>query len=206
MHVPLCLCAAIPRIATTTQLVLVAHVREWHQPSNTGRIALLSLAGAELAIWGRRDQPLTHADLAREDARTVILHPSGDAPPLAPAADDPRPLRLLVPDGTWRQSTRMARKLAKMPGFARARLDAPTDPQTQDTSTKLRRAPAQGKLCTGEAIAAALDVLGDHAAAAELRRAVGVMIDRSLFVRGLLPHERVRGGIPLAARRAMSGL
>jgi DTW domain-containing protein YfiP len=200
MHVPLCLCASWPRLSAATRVVLVAHAAEWRQSSNTGRVAVLTLRDAELAIWGRREQPLDVTLLARDEARTVILHPSGAAPLLGPSSD-PRPVRLLVPDGTWRQSARIAKKLAALPGVERARIDVSKRGPSQSS---LRTAPSHEQLGTGEAIAAALDALGDHEAAAGLRDAVLTMIDRALFVRGKLAPDRVRGGIPLEARREMS--
>ena len=204
MHVPLCLCASWPRLSAATRVVLVAHAAEWRQTSNTGRVAVLTLRDAELAIWGRRDRPLDVALLSREETRAVILHPSGDAPLLAPSGDG-RAVRLLVPDGTWRQSARIAKKLAAVPGVERARLDVtPREAPREVSQPSLRVAPSHEQLGTGEAIAAALDALGDHEAATGLRDAVRTMIDRALFVRGKLAPERVRGGVPIAVRRAMS--
>lgn len=181
--------------------MLVPHVREWRQSSNTGRVASCTLEGAELALWGARDRPLDLVSLVRADTRCVVLHPADDAPPLQ---RDGRRVRLLVPDGTWRQSVRIARKLAAIPDVERASL--PPSAEGQDEGAWLRRAPSAEQLGTGYAIAAALEVLGDVEAAAQLRAAVRVMVDRSLFVRGKLAPDQVLGGIPLAVRRAMSTL
>jgi DTW domain-containing protein YfiP len=185
-----------PRIATRARLVLVPHVKEWRQSSNTGRVAVMTLRHAELAVWGRRAAPLEPSLLLRPGHRHVLLHPGEDAAPLAPT--DARPVRLIVPDGTWRQSGRIAKRLAALPGVGRARL-------ALRPTAGLRRAPAPDRVHTGEAIAAALERLGEPRAAAALRDAVRRLVDRTLWVRGQLPAARVRGGVPIALRRAMSG-
>lgn len=197
LHVPLCLCASLPRIPVTTRIVLVPHAVEWRQASNTGRVAALTLEGAEVAVWGRRDAPLDPTALAgRDGVRTVLLFPTDGAPPLGPI--DERPVRILVPDGTWRQGRRIARKLSVLPGVERARVAAPPQPN-------LRKAPSDERLGTGEAIAAALEALGELEAAHQLRDAVRTMVDRTLYVRGRLAADRVKGGVSAEARRAMSG-
>lgn len=196
LHVPLCLCAELPRIEVETRVVLVPHAVEWRQASNTGRVAMLTLSDAELAVWGKRGEPLDPSRLAApESTRTVLLFPSDGAPSLAPR-DDGRPVRLLVPDGTWRQGRRIARKLSTLPHVERARVAAP--PQRT-----LRKRPSEDRLGTGEAIAAALEALGEVDAATALREAVRTMVDRTLFVRGTLAADHVRGGVSIAVRRAL---
>lgn len=183
MHVPLCLCAELPRIETKTRVILLAHPLEWERPSNTGRIAALSLARSELVMW-QHDRMI---DLLEP----LVLHPSGD--PIAPS-DRP----LLVPDGTWRQSSRMARRiLQRIPGARAVRIDP-------RPSAGLRRAPQLDRVGTCEAIAQALIELGEDDAGRRLRDALRLMVDRTLWQRGKLPGALVTGGMPLEVRRAMS--
>ncbi len=189
MHVPLCLCPILPRIETRTRVVVGAHPSEWKRPSNTGRVAVLSLVRAQLAVWERGFDP---ALLLREGHRHLLLHPSGER---LEAVDGP--VSLIVPDGTWRESSRMARRLARLPGVVRVRLDA-------SPRAGLREAPRPGHVGTCDAIADALEVLGEDEAARPLREALRVMKDRTLWVRGKLPTERVAGGLPIEVRRAMA--
>jgi DTW domain-containing protein YfiP len=196
MHVPLCVCSLVPRIAHATRVVLVVHPHEWERPSNTGRIAVLALQRAELSIWDRAiwDRGADASVLLREGHRHVLLHPSG--PPLAPRGD--APVSLLVPDGTWRETSRIVKRLAHLPHLERASLVAAP-------RAGLRDAPRPGHLGTGDAIAEALRALGEPDAATQLANAVRMMKERSLWVRGKIGHEQVRGGIPLDVRRAMAG-
>lgn len=191
MHVPLCLCGVLPRIEHRARVVLVMHPAEWERSSNTGRVAMLALAQAELSMW---DPSPDAVGLLREGHRHVLLHPTGA--PLAPRGDD-APITLLVPDGTWRESSRITRRLAQLPGVERARIDAAP-------RAGLREAPRPDHLGTGDAIAEALRALGEHDAAQALSDAVRVMRERSLWVRGKIGHAQVSGGVPLEVRRAMS--
>lgn len=169
-----CLCAALPFVPSRARVVLVPHAREWRQPSNTGRVALLSLRSAELAVWGRREAPLDLSLLLRDGHTHLVLHPGPDARPIAPVDG---PVRLLVPDGSWRRAGRIARRLLALPGAIPVKVDvAPR--------AGLRRAPEPGKVHTAAAIAQALEALGDAAAAAAVRAAGDLMIRRTLEARG----------------------
>ncbi|MFK7988525.1 MAG: DTW domain-containing protein [Sandaracinaceae bacterium] len=175
LHVERCLCRDVATHAVTTQLVLVPQIRDWQRPSNTARLAWLML-DAELALVGDRATPLEPASLLRPGMRHVVLHPAKDAPPLTPL-EDGRPVRLLVPDGSWRQSNRIARRLVALPGVERASI-------TPQAGPALRRRPTHDQSCTAEAIAAALEVLGDVAAAASLRAALVLLVERTRASRG----------------------
>lgn len=180
----MCLCAELPRIETRARIVLVPHATEWDRPSNTGRIAVLTLVRAELAVW-RHD--LDRELLLREGHDHYLLHPSGD--PIAPSD---RPISLIVPDGTWRETSRIARRLMRVPSVRCVRID-PTP------RAGLRVAPDEHRIGTCDAIADALEALGEREPAERLRAALRPMIERSLWVRGLPSSANV----PLEVRRAM---
>ncbi len=214
MHVPLCLCATWPTIETTTRLLLVMHIREWPQPSNTGRVAWRTMPRCELTIYGRwqgrapiegPEGELPDFDETRWAAdpseQTLLLHPSPDAVPISEVPRDGRPLLLIVPDGTWRQTSRIARRIDDACDVQRVSLSV----SKTRTSGVLRQPPTDQHLGTGEAIVSALDALGEPDSAMQLQRAVRTMVDRSLFVRGKIAHTQVLGGIPLQVRRELSG-
>lgn len=193
MHIPLCVCGILPRIDTRARVVLVVHPSEWERPSNTGRIAVLSLRRAELATW---EPGLDPTLLLRAHHEHLLLHPSGEPMPLERI--HAAPVSLIVPDGTWRESSRIARRLIEeLPGLRRVRL-SPTP------RAGLRDAPSPDRIGTADAIADALAVLGEHEAARVLREGLRVMKDRSLWVRGKLPTASVAGGLPIEVRRAMA--
>lgn len=189
MHVPLCLCAGLPRIETETQLTLWTHVVELERPTNTGRLATLCLPEARVVAAGGPESLRPELGPAPE-RRTYVLYPGPEALVLdkALAHEDPRPLRLIVPDGTWSQTRRFARQLASWP-----RLVLPSGPPTRFRLRDAVKAPE--RICTLEAIARALGVIEGHHVEAALLGALERMVERTLFTRGQLPADEVSGGL-----------
>jgi len=119
--------------------------------------------------------------LAEEGAHHLVLHPGGEAVCITSWADEndapESAVRLLVPDGSWQQSTRIANRLMQIPGAIRVRV-------TPRALVGLRRSPSPERACTAEAIASALDALGESQAARELRSALALMFERTRNARG----------------------
>jgi tRNA pseudouridine65 synthase len=181
MHVALCLCAQIPTLALATRIVLVMHHREHTKTTASGLLALRALPNSELQLHGVRDAALDLAALHGGDRRVMVLFPSAEAPPLTAAllAADPRPVTLVVPDGSWRQASRAVRRI---PGLERAeRVGLVAGPPSQ---YGLRHEPKAGGLATFEAIARALGVLESHAVQARLEALFARMVEGTLSTRG----------------------
>lgn len=83
------------------------------------------------------------------DRRNLLLYPGPVQP--APALDDPRPQRLILLDGSWRQSRTLLRANAWLAALPRLALGPGTA-----SRYALRRAHAPGQLSTLEAAAHAL--------------------------------------------------
>lgn len=171
-----CLCALVPRIETRTRVLVILHHLETQKPSNTGLLALRALPNSAAIVRGSRDRD-TPVPVWRDLADPVLLFPHPDALPLAHWRGHPRPVTLIVPDGTWRQAQRVRRRV---PG-----LDAvPCAYVARDAASgyRLRRAEDPRRLSTIEAIAEALAVLEDGGAPARdaLLGIFDVMVQRSL--------------------------
>ncbi len=120
MHASLCLCADIHPITTRTQVAIIMHETEQWRTSNTGYLATLMLPNSVLRIHGERGRMLDVHDWFEPTHRAFVLFPDAHARVLDArlAEEDDRPIRLIVPDGTWRQARRMVRRvagLAKVP-------------------------------------------------------------------------------------------
>jgi len=156
MHLSLCLCAEIPQLVLASKLVLIMHHREVSKTTASGPLALRALKHSELHVHGVRDAPLDLNVLHGAGRRVMLLFPGEDAAPLSASllAADPRPVTLVVPDGSWRQASRAARRI---PGLERAeRVGLVPGPPSQ---YGLRHEPKAEGLATFEAIARALGVL-----------------------------------------------
>ena len=180
MHVDRCLCAELPRLTTTTRVVLVMHRREVSKTTATGPLALRILVNSELRVHGHQESPVDLTDLHTGDRRVLALYPSDDARPLDAAfvRADPRPITLVVPDGSWRQASKAARRI---PGFdAAERVTLPAGPPSR---YRLRREPKDGGLATFEAIARVLGIVESAELQAQLEAAFERMVEETLATR-----------------------
>jgi DTW domain-containing protein YfiP len=199
MHQTLCICALIPSLATRTRLTLLIHDKEARKPTNTGQLATRCLQRSHVKLIGVPGSPATlpHIDA---DEQPLLLFPASDAVPIAEFAASARPVVLIVPDGTWRQATKMRRRI---PGLAA--VPCVVLPETDPTQYRLRSEHHPGGLATFEAIARALRVLENEtgpAVEASLMAVFHVMVARTLWLRGRLRDDEVTDGLPDAARDA----
>jgi len=148
-----CLCALLPPqpLASETELLLLQHPLESRQAKGTAPLLRLGLQRCDVRV-GEAFEPSTH------DRRNLLLYP-GAADASGPAEPTPRPSRLIVLDGTWRQSRRLMDAnpwLAALP-----RLALPDAGPARYAA--LRRAHRPGQLSTLEASLLALESIeGPH--------------------------------------------
>jgi len=109
--------AGQPLILTRTRVVILQHVLEQTERSNTGRHAAAVLAALELRVFGARGVPLRVDDLDG----AWLLWP-GEPPP---DAATPRPSTLVVLDGSWSQARRMMQRVPQLHALRRWSLPAP---------------------------------------------------------------------------------
>jgi DTW domain-containing protein YfiP len=129
---------------------------EARSASNSARLLALWLPGVELHVRGAGgDGPAPEALVAR--AGTALLFPGGGRPGPVPAGVR----HLIVPDGTWAQARRIERRWFAAHGLPRVALWGPWP-----SVYGLRR--GREGLCTFEAVALALGLLGDPALAERL--------------------------------------
>lgn len=109
MHRERCFCDLIPRIATKSKLSLVVHEKELKRATNTGSLAIKALENSRLYVRGRIGETLDLSGLDTPDYQTLLLYPSDDAIELTPAfvAESKKPIHLIVPDGNWRQASKV---------------------------------------------------------------------------------------------------
>lgn len=177
MRTDVCLCAIIPRLPTRTRVVLLMHWTESLATTNTGRLAALALPNSEIRLRGLKDQPMSTEALVSEERETLLLYPDDDAEVLS--APPERPVTLLVPDGTWRQASKVARREPALAGVRRIKLAA-----GPKSGFRLRTAPQPHCLSTIEAIARALGVLEGEPVRASLESLFSEMVERTMSTRG----------------------
>lgn len=198
MHGSLCVCALIPTIETRTRLVLVIHRYEARKPSNTGRLAAACLTNSEVITRGHASEP-TAAFAPAAGSQPLLLFPHDDAVPLStlsPLVRSPAPVTLIVPDGTWRQASKVRQRV---PGLR----DVPCVSLPPDAPSiyRLRSEAHDHGLATIEAIARALGILDGAHVRQALEQVFRAMVERTLWSRGEIETHEVTGGVPEGAMR-----
>ena len=179
-----CLCALIPSITNDTAVLILQHPSESGHALNTARLAALGLTNAELRIGERFE------DLPADDGvENYLLFPGERAIGVGELAQASGPLRLIVPDGTWRK----ARKLLHLnPGLAS--LPRATLPEGLVSRYRLRKAPMPGALSTLEAIVTALNLLEGDDRFDALLKPFDAMIEAQIAAMGAEVFQRNHAG------------
>ena len=198
MHETLCFCALIPSVETRTRLVLVIHRYEDRKPTNTGRLATECLPNSEVVVRGHESQP-SEALTIPPDRQPLLLFPAEDAVPIERFATSARPVTLIVPDGNWRQASKVRNRVPGVRDIPCVAL-----PRGARSVYRLRVDAHEEGLATMEAIGRAFRILeGENGETVEraLDWIFHVMVERTLWARGTVERAEVTGGIPEGAKR-----
>jgi DTW domain-containing protein YfiP len=181
MHIKDCICALIPQLDLQTRVVVIMHYREWSKPTASAPLIALADPRSEIRLRGEKDVPFDHHGLVLEAHQTLLLYPAEDAQVLSRelVAQDPRPVTLVVPDGTWGQASRMVKREPALQGLPRVVL-----PDMGPSRYRLRHEPKHGGLGTFEAIARALRILEGEDVYQRLNAPFEAMVERTLATRG----------------------
>ena len=179
MHVNFCFCSEIPRIETRTRVSLLIHAKELKRTTNTGRLATLALTNSALFVRGLRDQDLDAKALAdTTDYEPVLFFPSDDAVELSPSM---RPLHLIVPDGNWRQASKVHTRYPEFANLRRVKISA------VNTATHfLRKETTPEGMATLQAIAEALGIVESGEARDQLMNVYNLKLMRTMKARGVI--------------------
>ncbi len=179
-----CLCAEVRPVATRTEVVVVRHQREGWKSTGTARIAALALPGLTCLEYGEDTQPAQAALGPALLEGAAVLFPA--EPPAAWDAATVK--RLVVLDGTWRQTRRMFKRLPALHPLPRLTLP----PQGRPV-LRLRVSAFEDGRSTLEAIADALQLLEGPEVAAPLHALHALHVERTFRARGVWEHKRAGG-------------
>ena len=94
----------------------------------------------------------------------------------------PRPIQLIVPDGTWRQARKIHSRHHELKAIPRVKISTPND-----STYQLRAQSRREGMATLLAIAFALGIIEGEVVAAQLMQLYQARVARTLKARGLLP-------------------
>lgn len=152
-----------------TRVLMLRHWNERVRTTNSGRWAALSLSRCEIVDHGAPGAPLDLSTLSFEGA--AVLFPGATA-----VVPSPPPRTLVVLDATWSQARRMFQRIPVLRTLPRVSL--PGRP-----AERLREPTVKEGMSTIEALAAALDLLGDGPSAVALRHTWTLAVERGLALR-----------------------
>lgn len=147
-----CICQWVRPVAHTTQVLILQHPQEVGHAKNSARLLHLSLQHSTLLVGEVSDDP---AAPPQPRLHTLLLYPGSDPAQPVTTQPDPAsqaPLRLVVLDGTWRQSRAMLRQNPWLQRLPRLSLEDGVAPSRY----AIRKAHKPGQLSTLEATCAAL--------------------------------------------------
>ncbi|MEO5668738.1 MAG: tRNA-uridine aminocarboxypropyltransferase [Bdellovibrionota bacterium] len=181
MRQEICICPEIAafkrRWQPRTRVTVLMHHREENLTTNTAHLASLLLPCCEIHLRGEIGKSIDPSLILKSGESPLLLYPSQDAIVLTPelVAALPHPVTLIVPDGSWRQASKVAKREAFLKDVPKVVLspDAPS-------RYRLRREPKEEGLGTFEAIARAVGVVEGRALRAELEKVFEEMVERTL--------------------------
>lgn len=152
-----------------TRVLMLRHWNERVRTTNSGRWAALSLSRCEIVDHGGPGARLDASTLSLEGAAVLFPGAVGSVP-------SPLPRTLVVLDATWSQARRMLQRIPELRTLPRVSL--PGRP-----AERLREPTVKEGMSTIEALAEALDLLGDGPAAVALRHTWSLAVARGLALR-----------------------
>lgn len=125
--------------------------------------------------------PMDMSGLFDEKTQPLILYPSDGAQVLDESfvASLKKPITLLVPDGSWRQSVRIVRRLDPDKKIPRVIL-----PPLGPSRYRLRHGPRADGVCTFEAIARSIGIIEGEEIQKQLENFFDEMVRRVMWTRG----------------------
>jgi DTW domain-containing protein len=165
LHKKLCICQLIVQLNNKTRICLVIHCRELEKTTNTGRLALQCLQNSLIRVRGaNKNSALDLSDVLDPAYRTLLFYPSQHAVELNQqyVQQSNLPVQLLVPDGNWRQASKVAARHHELKNIPHVKVPARAL-APGEVRKYLRTEHFEEGMSTIEAIAYALGIIeGDH--------------------------------------------
>lgn len=179
----LCICKVIPTLDLRTKISLIIHAKELKRTTNTGRLALEALTNSEMRIRGLGRDALDLSDLLSLQYDTLLFFPCADAVELTPVfiQQFSKPIQLIVPDGNWRQASKVHTRHPELKDIPRVMISTPNTSQFH-----LRAESTSEGMATLQAIAYAMGAIEGLAVQNQLLELYNAKLQATLVGRGQL--------------------
>lgn len=173
-----CICSHIPKLNLKTQLLLIIHAKELKRTSNSGSLAVEALTNSQMKVRGEKAVELDLSSTLSDEYHNLLLYPSEDAVELNSAfmASLPtKPIRLIVPDGNWRQASKVPSRHKELASVQRVIIK-----HLNQATYHLRKETSPYGMSTLEAIARAMGVIESAAVESELMKLYQLKLEKTL--------------------------
>ena len=183
LHLDLCLCNHIQKLDLQTKIFLIIHSKELRRTTNTGSLAIQALLNSEIQIRGIKNTPIDFSLLENKTYFPLFLFPSDDACELNQklVSSIKKPILLIVPDGNWRQASKVHTRYPELKNIQRVRLSRKNISQLH-----LRKESIDHGMATLQAIAYALGIIEGQDIEDKLLDLYNLKLQRTLVGRGKL--------------------
>ncbi len=190
----LCICSLLPILKDPlhlkTKISLIIHAKELKRTTNSGRLALHCLANSGMHVRGHFDknkedfESLDLSDLLTQGYETLLFYPSDDAMELTKSYVQAvhKPIQLIVPDGNWRQASKVHTRHPELAKIPRVMMKTPNLAKFH-----LRAESSEFGMSTLEAIARAIAVIEGDDVGEKLLAVYHLKLERTLMGRGKIP-------------------
>ncbi|MFA0442536.1 DTW domain-containing protein [Vibrio sp. 10N.286.49.C2] len=144
-----CICQWITSVHCDSELIILQHSSEEKRPLGTAKILQLSLPNTRLFIGENfTDHNELNSLLSDTSVRTCVLFLSEQSTPISELVknSDPRPLRIILLDGTWKKAFKMWTLSTNLHALPLVQL-----PLDLEGDYRIRKAPTSNALSTVEA-------------------------------------------------------
>ena len=190
-----CICDRINKISLKTKVSVIIPYSERFKASNTGGLVKATLTNSEIFIRGEKNKKFEASKVLKKDYQNLILYTGGRKLTHEYIKSFEKPVNLIVPDGTWTSAPRIIVREKEFHNIPKVTLFNPPFSQY-----KLRKHPNPEYISTFEAILYSLEIIENNSELKnQLLNYFLMKIDAMLWLRGKIPTDKVRGGIPQKA-------
>ncbi|PIS11485.1 MAG: DTW domain-containing protein [Bdellovibrio sp. CG10_big_fil_rev_8_21_14_0_10_47_8] len=181
LHPNLCICEVITSIQTKAKLSLIVHAKELKRTTNTGRLALKVLENSQMIVRGQNREPVDLSPLINDDYQSLLFFPADDAVQLTESfiKNISKPIHLLVPDGNWRQASKVAIRHPELKTLPRVMITKPNMAREH-----LRAESSEIGMATLQAIAEAFRIIEGETSYELLMKVYRAKLENTLKGRG----------------------
>ncbi|MBC7537888.1 MAG: DTW domain-containing protein [Bacteriovorax sp.] len=183
LHKERCICKSTPTLTLQTKITLIIHARELKRTTNTGRLAIKALTNSEMRIRGKDRETLDLTELLTPNYRTFLFYPSDNAIELDHKLvnESSLPIQLIVPDGNWRQASKVHYRHHELQDIPRVKISTPNTAELH-----MRAETTVAGMATLEAIARALGIIEGEQIKETLMKFYQEKLEGTLIGRGHL--------------------